>query len=119
MSTEVICALISAAGVVLSALVSVLISRNEIKKLKLSWSRDDDLSFSEDFNRACSCILNYIETPTDSYRRTALRQVLLLQSSAPAKIIDPLRKMNHALDSGDPKTAKQLLDELISIKQKF
>lgn len=116
MNTEVRCSLIALVGVLVSAVVAYLVSRNEIKKLKLTWIRDDSLTFNDDFKETCSCILNYLDTGSEHHRKIAYQQVFLLQSSAPKSMVPTLKKLQAHLEAGNKSKVEELLQQLISLK---
>lgn len=70
MSSEVICALIGAASTILSALIAFLVSRyttaREFKKLKLTWQREDSVSYEEDYESMVAAVTQYIKRGSDT-----------------------------------------------------
>lgn len=122
MPTEIICAFITAGGVVLSALIagviSLYVSRREARKQLLAWQREDRLHFDHKFDTLCQCILNYLEEPTEYRRSLAYQEAILLQAYAPRPMRSALSVLIDSLNQGDPVHAKDILDQLIRLKQK-
>lgn len=119
--------LISAAGVILSSIISAIVSwlvarhqaRVEFEKQERAWRREDDESFADDFHTCCRCVQNYLEDPTsDSCRRWALRTTQTLRGKAPASMTADLRKLHTAIESGDVEQTADLLDRLIDSSRK-
>ena len=124
---SVLSAAISAAGVILSAIISAWVSwcvarkqaRSEIERMERAWRRKDDESFIEDFHTCCRCVQNYLENPTSKDRhRIALRSVQLLRAAAPDTLVAILRKLQASIEAGDFSQAAVLLDRLIDSSQK-
>ena len=62
MKSEIICSLISFAGIVISAVLSRVSASREIKKLKLEWARTDSVSLQDKIADAVGCSVKFAQT---------------------------------------------------------
>ena len=62
--TEVICAIITVSGVVISSVIAFLVSKNsvekEIEKMKMSWKREDSAASDEEFSEMITAVTRYV-----------------------------------------------------------
>lgn len=62
--TEVICAIITVSGVVISSVIAFLVSKNsaekEIEKMKMSWKREDSTASDEEFSEMITAVTRYV-----------------------------------------------------------
>lgn len=112
-------------GVVISSIVSFLISRltakNEIKKMRLTWEREDTLAKSSDMAKMIQTVSLYcgmIEAdpdiiPDKEYSES-LAQVDHLRSVSDGDLAKSLDKLSASLNSG-PSEIKRNLDDVIHL----
>lgn len=91
---ELTCAIITATGTVLSAVIAFLSARftkkREIKKLKLQWSREDALSDKKEFAEMTIAVSRYAQSGWARHQREALESIMVLQASAHGKLLNEL-----------------------------
>lgn len=83
-SSELICSLISVAGVIVSALISRNVSKNttakEIEQMKLTWEREDLVSSEDDFGEMTASVARYISGFHVSSQRDALAKIASIRA---------------------------------------
>ncbi len=119
MNTEVICAIISAIGVLLSSLLSFFVSKStaksEIKKMQLTWEREDNLSHSSDFAqmiRTVSLYCNLTESEPDIVHSQeyaeSIALVDCLRSTETGDLAQKLDQLRDSFPSDLPQIRKNL-----------
>lgn len=80
----VVCAIITAAGTILSALLAWAVSRStakrELKKLQLIWEREDVVSSDDDFAQMADSVARYIQRNRSSDGADAAGKVNALRA---------------------------------------
>ena len=83
-SSELLCSIISFAGIVVSALISKNVSKNttakEIEKMKLSWNREDFVASEDEFSKMTSAVAKYAGDFRESSRRIALGEIASIRA---------------------------------------
>ena len=63
MNTEIICTIVTAGGVVLSSLISFFVARStanrEIRRMKLTWDREDAVTADKEFSSMSAAVAEY------------------------------------------------------------
>lgn len=79
MKAEIICAIISVGGVLLSTLGSMFVSRiaasKEIKKLKLEFEHNDNATLAAELSDALAAAAKYSSKPITMYRTDAVSKI--------------------------------------------
>lgn len=121
MSSEVICALIGAASTILSALIAFLVSRyttaREFKKLKLTWQREDSVSYEEDYESMVAAVTQYIKRGSDTAWYAALDTIAILRSKATGEMAEAIDTLNHAVSKRNWKESEASLTKVIEKKR--
>lgn len=97
MNIQIVSSVIATSGMAISALISWFIARSsaekEIKKLKISWTREDALSSSEEFSDMCGAVAYFARAQQTNTEAEAARQVARVrpkESGVLAKHLDTL-----------------------------
>lgn len=125
MSTEIICALISLGGVIVSGLlawgVSNSTARHQIKQMKLTWARDDVVSSDDEFADMASEVAKYVTllhnenwVLADSSRA----KVSALRAKESGSLALSLDALYGALLNDGPEAIDAALSEVIEQKRK-
>ena len=79
MFTEIICALISFAGAVVSSVLAYHISKHsaqkELEKMRISWEREDSISSDDEFSEMVAAVTRYICSHEKDDEITALERI--------------------------------------------
>src|SRR5699024_2941080 len=63
LNTEIICTIVTAGGVVLSSLISFFVARStanrEIRRMKLTWDREDAVTADKEFSSMSAAVAEY------------------------------------------------------------
>lgn len=103
MTTEIIVALITSLGVVVSALIAWRVSSSqankEIKKLQKTWEHEKSVSFNDEFAEMVSAVSLYANSRNigDGYR--ALEKVSALRAKVTGPLADCLDELHHKLEN--------------------
>ena len=88
MNSEIICAIISAAGVITSAIVSLFVSRltasSEIRKTELEWKLRGNERFDLAVVEMSEAVMKFADSGYISSKRNALSKLAAARSLAPA-----------------------------------
>ena len=121
MKTEILCALIAAAGAILSALIAWFVSRStankEIEQLKLTWEREDIVSSDDEFAKMASVVANYIKCDIPGLQREALSSVAAIRSKESGELGSLLDQLYSVIDYGDISLVDQVLTSVINKKR--
>lgn len=105
LSPEVISALIALLGSIITFISANLsakhTAKNEIKKLKLEWSREDRAAENQLFSDMSAAISKYIQSGWSRHQRDALSQIAILQTNCNedyCKVLEDLQKAVLAND---------------------
>lgn len=122
MKTEIIVALITAAGVVVSAMISWRISisqaNKEIKKLQKTWEHEKSVSFDDEFAEMVSVVSLYVNSRNigDGYR--ALEKVSAIRAKVTGPLADCLDELHHKLENNQFSGLDQCLSNTINENRK-
>ena len=121
MTSETISTLISALGVILSAVVSLLVARstaaNEIKKMQLSWEREDTISSDDEFTAMVSAAVKYANTEDDDLMIDTLQKVASLRAKAIGEIAKTYDVLYLAVQRSNYTGIDKILSELLNQKR--
>lgn len=121
MTTEVICALITVGGTLLSALISYAISRStankEIERMKLTWNREDVVSSDDEFAEMSASVAQFVQADRPSNQRTAMSRIAAIRSKESGNLADVLDCLYSAVKSGNVDDSDLLLSEVIDEKR--
>lgn len=122
LSTEIICALISAASVLLSALVAHLTARHtakkELDKMILSWDREDTISADTAFSEMIQAVRTYTSCENEFLKYDALNKVDSVRIKESESINAVLVQLHNALEQGNRYLSTQLLNKAVEEKNK-
>lgn len=121
MKTEIICALITFGGIVVSALFSYVISRStankEIERMKLAWEREDVISSDDEFAEMTGAVAKFVSTCSGTTKRNALEQVASIRSKETGELGRLLDNLYLDIQSGYPTNADIHLSQVIDQKR--
>ena len=102
LSTEIICALISTGGVVVSAFIAYMTAKHtakkEIKAMKLTWDREDSVSADETFNEMIQAVRTYTSCENEFLKYDALNKVDSVRIKESESINAVLVQLHNALE---------------------
>ena len=117
MSPEIICAALSLLGVFLSSVIAFLtsraIARNEIRKLRLTWDREDSLEFDKGLQELFQLVYEFIDCQNDSFAIPAISRLAPLRAKETGPAAPLLDELHIALDSHNRHLCRILLSELV------
>lgn len=100
-NTEVICAIVSFVGVVISGVVSWLISRStanhELVKMERSWAHDAVVSSEEEFSSMAATVSRYAASNTPQNRIKAITAVSAIRAKENGQLASSLDKLYNVL----------------------
>lgn len=121
MTTEAISTVISALGVILSAGVSLLVARstaaNEIKKMQLSWEREDSVTSDDEFTAMVSAAIKYANTEDDDLMIDTLQKVASLRAKSVGEIAKTYDLLYLAVQRSNYTGIDKTLTELLNQKR--
>lgn len=122
MTTEIIVALITSLGVVVSALiawrVSISQANKEIKKLQKTWEHEKSVSFDDEFAEMVSAVSLYANSKNigDGYR--ALEKVSAIRAKVTGPLADCLDELHHKLENNQFHGLEKCLSNAINENRK-
>lgn len=123
MSSVVICTIITTIGVIVSALVSLFVARstaaNEIKKMQLSWEREDAVSSDDEFAAMVSASVKYANTEDDELLIDTLQRVASLRAKAIGEIAKIYDLLYFTVQRSDYTGIDKVLTELLNKKREI
>lgn len=121
--TELICSLITFAGVIASALISRNVSKNtavkEIEKMQLEWDREDLVSSEEDFSKMISAVAKYTSGLYRGYQREALGEIASVRAKENGDLALTLDQLYQAVYDARPRDIDKHLTNVINEKRKL
>lgn len=121
MSSEMICALIAAIGVVLSSLFSYAISRytanKELEKLEMTWEREDIVSSEDEFADMSKAIGAYVQSGYPQCQRVAMELVAAARSKEFGTLGSLLDELYMHIQSGNISNTDTWLTKVINQKR--
>lgn len=122
MTIELICALVTVGGTIVSALIAWLVSRStankEIEKMKLSWEREDIISSDDEFADMCSASAKYIAVPYDSHKVDSMGRIAALRAKESGQIAEHLDFLYESIRRSDRDSANAMLSKVVEEKRK-
>lgn len=117
MASEIICALITAGGTVLSILISFFVSRStansEIAKMRLTWEREDSLASGKELEELARLIYDYTSSENDYLRIPAMAKLTSIRARETSEVSALLDKLHLALSHGNKLNSEQVLSEIV------
>ena len=121
MSSEMICALIAAIGVVLSSLFSYAISRytanKELEKLEMTWEREDIVSSEDEFAAMAKAVGAFVQSGRNSDQRSAMELVAAARSKESSVLGSLLDELYMHIQSGNISNTDVWLTKVINQKR--
>lgn len=122
MKTEVICALITASGVLLSTLGSLFVSKitasKEIKKLELEFEHNDNAKLAAELSDALAAAAKYANKPVRMFHTDAVTKVAAVRVRYGGEIGRLLDALYNDLTSENPSNIDCTLALLVDEKRK-
>ena len=119
--TEIICALITAGGTILSALIATIsakhVTQRELKKLKLQWKHERDLSSADAFTEMVMAVSRYTQSGWPRHQREALERITAMQTNAHGETASALNALYGATASGSAAEINKCLATVIRLQQ--
>ena len=117
MSPEIICAALSLLGVFLSSVIAFLtsraIARNEIRKLRLTWDREDSLEFDKGLQELFQLVYEFIDSQNNSFAIPAISRLAPLRVKETGPAAPLLDELHNALDAHNRHRCRLLLSEIV------
>ena len=117
MNTEIICTIVTAGGVVLSSLISFFVARStanrEIRRMKLTWDREDAVTADKEFSSMSAAVAEYGAYGSIELRRSAVKEIAALRAKENGPIAPLLDKLHMAVLGSDLHLVNDLLSRLI------
>ena len=117
--SQLICAIITASGTVLSAVIAFFSARytakREIRKMKLQWAHDDHLSDKKDFSEMTAAVSRYAQSGWSRHQREALECIAVVQVSASGDLLSELITLSNLVSSGSLDDIHQQLMSVIRL----
>lgn len=121
MSTEVICALISVGGALLSALISYGVSRStankEVERMRLTWEREDVVSSDDEFAAMSSSVAKFVQSGRTSCQQAAMAEIAAIRSKESGNLAYLLDDLYFAVQSGNIGNSDVCLTKVIDEKR--
>ena len=97
MSSDLLNALITVGGIIISSVISYAISRStankEIVKLQLTWQREDVVSSDEEFSAMAAAVAKHLHNPTGASKSAAMQQVTSIRTKENGTLGEMLDKL--------------------------
>lgn len=120
-SSEILCAGISAAGVLISALVSQSTAKHaankEIEKMKLTWAREDITSFDAEFSEMIRMAILFVERTNIGHPDT-LAAIGAIRAKETGELAQALDDLYRFVKTDSYQEADALIDRVILLKRK-
>ena len=123
MSSEITCAIITTVGLIMSTLISLFVARstatNEIKKMRLSWEREDTVSSDDEFAAMASAVATYICCDVLLNHIDAMAKISALRAKEGAELSKHLDELYFAVREERHNQIDPLLTELLNKKREI
>ena len=120
MSSEVICLIITTVGSLAAAAISAATSKkvaaSEIKKLKLTWEREDAITSSEDIAELTRLVYSFTSCLNDAFAIPAISKTAEIRTNATGEFAAALDELYDALSQRNRIKAESLMSEVIKSK---
>ena len=120
LSPEVIAAIISAGGAIASAVIAWVsaqfVAKREIRKMQLSWKREDDTLHQKLFADMSVAVSRYIQSGWSRHQREAAEAISLFQSTSP-EMAPEIATLYDAVLDGQIERCKTSLVKVICLHQ--
>ncbi len=118
---EIVSAIISACGVILSAIIAFLsaksVANKEIKKMKMQWSREDSLSDQQAFSEMLSAVSRYLQSDWSRHQREALEKISAIRGMKGGKQLEALDALHASVLSGDKSEIEVAIAGITRLRQ--
>lgn len=123
MTTEVICALVTVGGTLLSALIAFFVSRTtankEIEKMQLTWEREDIVSSDDEFAEMASAVARFVAYDSLQNQTEAMEKIAAIRAKEIGHTCASLDLLFRAVTTEDQGGADALLTEVINEKRRL
>ena len=121
LNAEIICALITLGGIIVSAVISYAISRTtankEIEKMRLAWKREDVVSSDEEFSVMTRAVAKYVQGSSTRTQSTALEEVASVRAKEAGSLGQMLDDLYSHIRSDNVIAADHQLSKVIDQKR--
>lgn len=118
MNTEIICALISVSGVILSCVTSYLVSKvssaKEIKKLRLELEHNDQSALSSELSEALASAARFSNYASSRNQNAASGKIAAVRSKYSGSVGELLDELYNAVVNGSPPEVDRVLALLVT-----
>lgn len=122
MEIEVVCSLIAAGGVIVSAMFSWFVSHStankEIRKLQMTWKREDIISSDDEFADMSAEVAKYVQSASFTFQQSSMAKVAFIRSKELGELSDKLDSLYSAIKSGKPTESDDCLSAVLEEKRK-
>lgn len=112
MDSKIICAIISALGVVLSSFLSRVSAHREIKRLKMEWDRADSVSFKAEIAEAVGAAAEFEQSANPRHQREAVKRLAAVMVKADGEMRELLVRLYEAVRGGRYSEISKLTEEI-------
>lgn len=123
MNAEIICAIISAGGVVAASVISWLVSRStaskEIRKTRITWAHEKRVARDEDFAKMVSAVSVYANSRNIGDGYIALEAVSRLRATETGALARKLDALHAEIENNQFSDLEKCLSEVIEQKRKI
>lgn len=120
-SSEFVCALISFAGVIISALISKNVAKTaankEIEKMKLSWEREDMVTSEEEFSEMTAAVARYASSFRTFDFRDAMGKLAAVRAKESGALAEALDVLYQIVSRGHRAEIETQLSKVIAVKR--
>ena len=121
MKAEVLCALITVGGILISAIVSYAISRftanKEVEKMQLVWNREDIISSDDEFAEMAGKVAKFISRATSAHHQDAMQSVAAVRSKELGIMGELLDTLYQHVNDGNLSLIDSQLSKVIKHKR--
>lgn len=119
-SSEYACALISFAGVIISALISKNVAKTaankEIEKMKLTWEREDVVTSEDEFSEMTAAVARYASSFRSTELRDALGKLAAVRAKESGALAEALDVLYQTVSTGYRTEIETQLSRVIAMK---
>lgn len=119
--TEAVCAIITACGTVLSAVIAFFssryVSRKEIRKMKMQWEHDDRTINQKAFSEMVSAVSRYAQSGWSRHQREAMEKISASMIGEGNSMSDELSALYKSVSGGYAKSDIEMhLESVVKLR---
>lgn len=123
LSTEVICALITLAGVIYANISSKVIAKetanNEMNKLKQTWEHDNEIAFERAFCDMTEAVSTYIIEPSQPNQQIARTKTSVMLAHATGDMANRVQNLYDSMKRRPSPEAEEMLTEVLKCRRQM